>query len=166
MSATTKRRIQALERASDRRERMEADLRAELESHRREYAHLQAHADELRMRIAELEAIASDHRARIARMMTGEAPFSLDAFDGCRRYLDIIATQARDTQAELEAQHEALAAKDEDIAAARRAIAQNRGRIDVCRERVRDLQRVLERVALDAEDEAAEELTLAKRRMA
>jgi type III secretion system HrpB7-like protein len=166
MSATPRRRIAALARASERRERMEADLRAELETRRREHAALQARADELLERLAELHAIAVDHRSRIARMMTGEEPFSLDSFDACRRYLDIVDHETREAQGALDEQHAAIAAKDEEVISARRAIAQNRGRIDVCRERVRDLERVLERIALDAEDEAAEELTLAKRRTA
>jgi type III secretion system HrpB7-like protein len=166
MSATTRRRIAALARASQRRERMEADLRAELDARRREHAALQARADELADRLMELHAITVDHRMRIARMMTGEEPFSLDSFDACRRYLDMIDAQTRETQGALDEQHAAMAAKDEEVVAARRAIAQNRGRIDVCRERVRDLERVLERIAADAEDEAAEELTLARRRSA
>jgi type III secretion system HrpB7-like protein len=166
VSATTRRRISALARASERRERMEADLRAELEARRREHAELQARADDIAQQLMELHAITTDHRARIARMMTGEEPFSLDSFDACRRYLDIVDHEAREAQTALDAQHAAIATKDDEVIAARRAIAQNRGRIDVCRERVRDLERVLERIALDAEDEAAEELTLAKRRSA
>jgi chromosome segregation ATPase len=166
MSATTRRRIAALARASQRRERLEADLRAEVEARKRERDALQARADELDARIAELDAIALDHRARITRMMTGEEPFSLDTFDACRRYLEIVDTQTREARAALDEQNAAIAAKDDEVAAARRAIALNRGRIDVCRKRAREMERVLEQIAMDAEDEAAEELTLARRRTA
>jgi type III secretion system HrpB7-like protein len=161
--STTKRRIAALARASARRERMEADLRAALEARRRERAQLQAQADELAAQVAELDAIAFDHRSRIARMMTGEDPFSLDSFEACRRYLEIVDGKTREAQAALAERHAALAAKDDEVTHARRAIAMNRGRIDVCRQRMRDLERVLEQAALDAEDEAAEELVLARR---
>jgi type III secretion system HrpB7-like protein len=161
--STITRRIAALARASDRRERMEPELRAALEAHRRAWAQLVAHADELSARVSELEAIAFDHRSRIARMMTGDDPFSLDTFEACRRYLDIIDTQTREARLALEEQRAAIASKEAEITQAQRAIAMNRGRIDICRQRVRDLQRVLEQAALDAEDEAAEELVLAKR---
>jgi chromosome segregation ATPase len=160
---TNRRRIAALSRASARRERMEADLRAALDALRRELAQLQAHADELKARVSELEAIAFDHRSRIARMMTGEEPFSLDMFEACRRYLDIIDARTREACDALDAQHAAIVAKQADTQQAQRAIAVNRARIDLCRKRARDLEQVLEQAALDAEDEAAEELALAKR---
>lgn len=164
--STTKRRIVALERASQRRERKEPDLRAALEARRRERMAAQAQADEAAARVAQLEAVAADHRLRIARMMTGEARFSLDDFEACRRYLEIVDAQTAQALADLDAQRAAVAAKDAEADAARRAIALNRGRIDVCRARAKTLANVLEAAALDAEDEAAEEQTLARRRHA
>lgn len=163
---TTRRRIAALEGASQRRERKETDLRAQLEARRRERAQAQAQADETAARVAQLEAVAADHRLRIARMMTGEARFSLDDFEACRRYLEIVDAQAAQALAELNARREAVIEKDSEIIEARRAIALNRGRIDVCRARAQTLTRGLEAVALDAEDEAAEEQMLARRRHA
>jgi hypothetical protein len=157
------RRIAALTRASDRRERLEPDLRASLEACRRELAQLKAHADELHARVRELEAIAFDHRSRIVRMMTGEDMFSLETFEACRRYLDIVDTQSLEASNALEAQRAAIVVKEADTKQAQKAIAVNRARIDICRKRVRDLERMQEQIALDAEDEAAEELVLAKR---
>ncbi|MCR4468320.1 type III secretion protein [Burkholderia sp. SCN-KJ] len=165
-TSTTGRRIKALKRASDRRERMETELRAALDARRRERVELQAHVDEATARVAELDAIAVHHRGRIAGLMTGEEPFSITVFDGCRRYLEVVDAQVRDARMELDARRDAVASKDEEIAAARRAIAQNRGRIDVCRERTKQLEQALDQVALDAEDEAAEELALARRTLA
>ncbi|ALX16825.1 hypothetical protein P350_34885 [Burkholderia cepacia JBK9] len=160
---TISRRIAALKRAGARRERMEPELRGALDAHRREHAELQARVERTMARLAELDAIAAQQRARIAGMMTGTAPFAIDDFDGCRRYLEVIETQARATQAELDTHRDAMAAKDEQVAQARRAIAQNRGRIDLCRTRTTQLERSLDRIELDAEDEAAEELALARR---
>lgn len=161
--STTGRRITALKRASARRERMETELRGELDARRREQAELQSRADETAARLAELEAIAAHHRARIAGMMTGAEPFSIDVFEGCRRYLEVVDAQVLEAQAEFDTRRQEVVAKDEQIAAARRAIAQNRGRIDVCRKRTKQLEQTLDQIALDAEDEAAEELALARR---
>jgi len=161
--STVRRRVAALARASARRERLEPELRTALEARRSERLALQAQADDMALRLLELEALALDHRARITRMMTGEEPFSLDAFDGCRRYVDIIDTQRQEAEAALDAQRVLVAAKDDEMSAARREIALNRGRIDVCRKRVHELENLLEQAALEAEDEAAEELVLARR---
>ncbi|MDR5759456.1 type III secretion protein [Caballeronia sp. LZ035] len=142
---------------------MEADLRASLDALRRDLAQLQAHAEELKARVDELEATAFDHRSRIARMMTGEDTFSLDTFEACRRYLDIIDARTREAGNALDAQQAAIVAKQAETQLAQRAIAVNRARIDLCRKRVRGLEQVLEQAALDAEDEAAEERVMAKR---
>ncbi|WGS54179.1 type III secretion protein [Paraburkholderia sp. D15] len=163
---TTVRRITALKRASARRERKETELRAELDTRRREHMDLSRRVDESVARVAELDAIAIQHRDRIAGMMTGAEPFSIDVFEGCRRYLEVIDAQAQDARAELDTRQQAVVAKEEEIAGARRAIAQNRGRIDVCRQRTTQLEQTLAQIELDAEDEAAEELSLARRSLA
>ncbi|MDB5787001.1 type III secretion protein [Caballeronia mineralivorans] len=157
------RRIAALRRARSRRERMEADLRAVLEARRREHAELQARAGEAEASVARLDTIARDHRERIAGMMTGSEPFSIDIFEACRRYLEIVDAQLGEAQAALQACVDAVAAKAGEMAAARCAIALNRGRIDVCRDRAKQLEKSLDQIAADAEDEAAEELALARR---
>lgn len=163
---TTVRRIAALKRASARRERKETELRGELDARRREHAALCRQVEESVARVMELEAIAAQHRERIAGMMTGAEPFSIDVFEGCRRYLEVIDAQTSEARAELDARQQAVAAKDAQVADARRAIAQNRGRIDVCRKRTAQLERTLAQIELDAEDEAAEELSMARRSLA
>jgi len=159
---TISRRIAALKRAGARRERMELELRGALDVRRREYAELQSRVEQTMARLAELDAIVAHQRARIAGMMTGAEPFAIDDFDGCRRYLEVVEVQVRATQAELDAHRDAVAAKDEQVADARRAIAQNRGRIDMCHTRTTQLERTFDQIELDAEDEAAEELALAR----
>lgn len=164
--STLVRRIGALTRASARRERMEPDLRAALEARREECAQLHAQVDQTVARLNELQSVADQHRARIVAMMTGAEPFSIDIFDGCRRYLEVVESQCDEARAELDTRRSAVVAKEAEVAGARRAIALNRGRIDVCRKRTKQLQQTLDQVALDAEDEAAEELASARRSFA
>ncbi|RXV65755.1 type III secretion protein [Burkholderia stabilis] len=160
---TISRRMTALKRAGARRERMEPELRGALDARRREHAELQARVEHTTARLAELDAIVARQRARIAGMMTGAEPFAIDDFDGCRRYLEVVDAQVLATRAELDTQRDAVAEKDRQVADARRAIAQNRGRIDMCHTRTTQLERTLDQIELDAEDEAAEELALARR---
>jgi predicted nucleic acid-binding Zn-ribbon protein len=95
-------------------------------------------------------------------MMTGAEPFSIDNFTSIRRYTETVEERLAHAKSELNEARAAIAAKDEEIAAARRDIAQNRGRIDMCEQRVKKLEAVLDGIAADAEDEETEEMALAR----
>jgi len=62
----------------------------------------------------------------------------------------------------LTAAQQVVAAHDATIANIRSEIAKNRGRIGLCEARIGKLQRVLDGIAADAEDEDIEETALAR----
>jgi hypothetical protein len=62
----------------------------------------------------------------------------------------------------VQAIRQALAGNDEQIRQTRRGIAQNRGRIDICNERVRKIENKIDDLAVDAQDEETEEMALSR----
>lgn len=159
---SAQRQITALKRSSARRERLEEALRATLAQRQNERAACCARAEAIALRFEELDAVVNLYRQRIAAMMTGAEPFSIDNFTSIRRYTETVEERLASTNAELAEARAAIAAKDDEIAAARRDIAQNRGRIDMCGARVKKLEAVLEGLAADTEDEETEEMALAR----
>ncbi|HZZ11821.1 MAG TPA: type III secretion protein [Paraburkholderia sp.] len=157
-----RRQITALKRSCARRERLEEALRGALAQCQDERARCCAQADAIAHRNAELDAVVRMYRQRIAAMMTGAEPFSIDNFGSIRRYTEMVEERLAQAQSELTEARAAIAVKDQEIAAARRDIAQNRGRIDLCGQRVKKLEAVLEGIAADAEDEETEEMALAR----
>jgi type III secretion system HrpB7-like protein len=156
------RQIAALRRATARRERLEQALRAELAQRQVERGPLVEQAHAAQQQVMELDALAQLYRRRAQAMMTGAEPFSIEALTAIRRYVETVDEQlaaARNTAADAQ---QAVHAKEGEIAAARRSIAQNRGRIDLCMQRITKLERVLEGIAADAEDEEIEEMALAR----
>jgi hypothetical protein len=145
-----KRQIAALSRAVSRRQRSEQDLRARLAQFVAARLPLVENEAQARGHAAELEAQARSYRQRISAMMAGAEPFSIDTLTAIRLYAD-----------EVDRQH-ALIEHDAGIANTRREIAKNRGRIDLCEKRIGILQRVLDGIAADAEDEDIEETALAR----
>ncbi|XUW93406.1 type III secretion protein (plasmid) [Burkholderia sp. M6-3] len=159
---SAQRQIIALKRSSARRERLEEALRAALAQRQNERAVHSAEADAAAQRHAELDAVVRMYRQRIAAMTTGTEPFSIENFTSIRRYTEMVEERLTHAQSELNEARAAIAAKDEEIAAARRDIAQNRGRIEMCEQRVKKLEAVLDGLAADAEDEETEEMALAR----
>ncbi|MBT2793420.1 type III secretion protein [Paraburkholderia strydomiana] len=159
---SAQRQITALKRSGARRERLDEALRGALAQRQNERAACYSQADAAAQRHAELEAVVRMYRQRIAAMMTGAEPFSIDNFTSIRRYTETVEERLAHAQSELNEARAAIAAKDEEIAAARRDIAQNRGRIDMCEQRVKKLEAVLDGIAADAEDEETEEMALAR----
>lgn len=157
-----KRQITALSRAVSRRQRSEQDLRARLAQ--LVAARLPLVENEARARgyAADLETQARSYRQRISAMMAGAEPFSIDTLTAIRLYADEVDRQFAAACDALTAAQQALTAHDAGIASTRGEIAKNRGRIDLCEKRIGILQRVLDGIAADAEDEDIEETALAR----
>ena len=156
------RQIAELSRAVSRRQRFEQDLRARLAQLVAARLPLVENEARARGHAAELEAQARSYRQRITSMMAGAEPFSIDTLTAIRLYADEVDRQfAAACDAMMAAQH-ALATHDAGIASTRGEIAKNRGRIDLCEKRIGILQRVLDGIAADAEDEDIEETALAR----
>jgi ribosomal protein L16 Arg81 hydroxylase len=160
--ATGNRQVVALRRSSARREKMEEALRAELRQRQAERGEILTREAAWVARVAELDAVIAAYRGRITAMMTGGEAFSIDIFDACRRYIEATELLKNDACGELQAVRQALAGNDEQTRQTRRAIAQNRGRIDVCNERVKRIESKLNDIAVDAQDEETEEMALAR----
>jgi len=95
-------------------------------------------------------------------MMAGAEPFSIDTLTAIRLYADEVERAHATALDALMAAQQAVAEHDGTIANTRREIAKNRGRIDLCEARIGKLQRVLDGIAADAEDEDIEETALAR----
>ncbi|WP_433696292.1 type III secretion protein [Paraburkholderia phenoliruptrix] len=159
---TTRRRVSALQLTLARRERLERRLQAGLIAAREAHAGALAERDaQLARTEAEREQLRGFH-ARIARMMTGGNTFQLADLNATMRYSDVVAVRVQQREAELAALETVLRGKADELAAATRALALNRSRLDLCRERIARLRVSLERHAADAADEEAEEAALAR----
>jgi type III secretion system HrpB7-like protein len=157
-----KRQIAALSRAVSRRQRSEQDLRARLAQF--VAARLPLVENEARARgyAADLETQARSYRQRISAMMAGAEPFSIDTLTAIRLYAEEVNRHHATACEAVKAAQHALIEHDAGIANTRREIAKNRGRIDLCEKRIGILQRVLDGIAADAEDEDIEETALAR----
>ncbi|WP_233836486.1 type III secretion protein [Paraburkholderia sp. ZP32-5] len=160
--AAGNRQVIALKRSGARREKIEETLRAELRQWQSERAGIVAQEKAWMARVAELEATIDAYRQRIGSMMSGGEAFSIDTFEACRHYIDATELLKQNACAELQTQRDALARNDEQIRQTRRGIAQNRGRIDICNERIRQIETRLNALDADAQDEETEEIALAR----
>ncbi|MEX3762199.1 type III secretion protein [Paraburkholderia phenoliruptrix] len=159
---TTRRRVSALQLTLARRERLERRLQAGLIAAREAHAGALAERDaQLARTEAERQQLRGFH-ARIARMMTGGNTFQLADLNATMRYADVVAVRVQQMEAELAALETVLRGKADQLAAATRALALNRSRLDLCSERIAGLRVSLERHAADAGDEEAEEAALAR----
>ena len=95
-------------------------------------------------------------------MMTGGSTFQLADLNATMRYADVVAVRVQQMEAELATLETVLRGKADELAAATRALALNRSRLDLCSERIAGLRVSLERHAADAGDEEAEEAALAR----
>lgn len=157
-----KRQIAALSRAVSRRQRSEQDLRARLAQLVAARMPLVENEARARGYAADLETQARSYRQRISAMMAGAEPFSIDTLTVIRLYADEVDRQYAAASDAVTAAQQALTAHDAGIASMRGEIAKNRGRIDLCEKRIGILQRVLDGIAADAEDEDIEETALAR----
>lgn len=157
-----KRQIAALSRAVSRRQRAEQDLRARLAQIVASRLPLVESEASTRANAAALDAQAQSYRQRISAMMSGAEPFSIDTLTAIRLYADEVDQQSATAREAWHAAQQTLAAHDDEIAAVRQEIAKSRGRIDLCEARIGKLQRLLDGIAADAEDEDIEETALAR----
>jgi hypothetical protein len=97
-------------------------------------------------------------------MMTGGSAVRLAELNATMRYADVVAVRVQQMEGELAAIDTTLRGKADELAAATRALAVNRSRIDLCGERIAHLHIELDRQASDAEDDEAEETALARLR--
>src|SRR5262249_23316830 len=145
-----------------RRRRFEQDLRARLAQQMAARAPLAENEARARDHAAALDAQAQSYRQRIYAMLAGAEPVSIDTLTAIRRSADEVDRAHAAALDALSAAQQAMAAHDAATANTRREIAQNRGRIDVCEARIALLQRVLDGIAADAEDDDIEETALAR----
>ncbi len=154
----------ALQLTIGRRERLERRLQSDLVAAREAHAAaLGQHDAQLARTHAERAQLHSFH-TRISQMMTGGTAFQLAELNATMRYAEVVAVRVSQMENELASLEVALRSKADQLAAAARALAQNRGRIDLCGERMAGLRAALEREAADAGDEEAEEAALARLR--
>lgn len=163
MSALAKRQAAALRQSAARRERHEQTLRATLAGQQGEWDALRVQEQASVAQIAELRARGAGYRARVEQMLSGREPFSIESFDMCRRYLDLLDEQIAAAQTVLDGQREAVARMAGQIAESRARIARNRVRIDTCGSRITAIVARLQQAADDAEDEEAEEAAIGRR---
>lgn len=157
-----KRQIAALSRAVSRRQRLEQDLRTRLAQLLTARVPLVEREGQARDHAAALEAQARSYRQRVSAMMSGAEPFSIDTLTAIRLYADEVDRAHSAALDALTAAQQVVAAHDATIANIRSEIAKNRGRIGLCETRIGKLQRVLDGIAADAEDEDIEETALAR----
>ncbi|BCG01480.1 hypothetical protein PPGU19_060480 (plasmid) [Paraburkholderia sp. PGU19] len=160
--STHRRQIAALSRAVSRRQRSEQDLRARLVQLVAARLPLVENEAQARAHAAEIEAQGRSYRERISAMMAGAEPFSIDTLTALRLYAEELDRHHATACEAVEAAQQALTGHDAGIASTRGEIAKNRGRIDLCEKRIGTLQRVLDGIAADAEDEDIEETALAR----
>lgn len=164
--AVSDRRTAALKRTVQRRTRIEETLRAKLATQREQQAHLEAERDAKREAVLEQTDLLQTYRNRIAAMMGGDTPFSLADMNAGMRYIEIVEQRLRACEDALAQAEERLQAHAAELAATVRAIANNRGRIDLCEKRIEHIARAGADAASDAADEEAEEAVLARMRLA
>ncbi|CAE6758373.1 hypothetical protein R75461_05605 [Paraburkholderia nemoris] len=160
------RRAAALKRTVERRTRLEETLRAKLAAQREEHARLEAQRDARREAVRQERDLLQTYHDRIARMMCGDEAFSLADMNASMRYTEIVEQRLRGCERELADSEEIVRAHEDELAATIRAIAGNRGRIDICKERIEDIGRTCFNAANDIADEEAEEAVLARMRLA
>ncbi|CAN7581567.1 type III secretion protein SctO [Trinickia sp. LjRoot230] len=164
--ASIARRIAALERTVSRRRRLDETLTAELAARREEQAQLQRECDAKQEEVQRERDLLQTYYDRIANMMSGGSVVSVTEMTACMRYTDVVAERLRAREGELQSIEAAVQDKAQQVALAARAIANNRGRIDLCKDRIKDLERDQLMQASDAADEEAEEAALARARLA
>ena len=164
--ASIARRIAALERTVSRRRRLDETLTAELAARRAEEAQARQARDDKASEVKQEGEVLQGYYDRIARMMSGGSAVSVTEMTGTMRYADVIAERMRALEGQLQQCDAALADKTQEVAQAVRAVANNRGRIDLCNDRIEELKRGEMMQATDVADEEAEEAALARARVA
>lgn len=164
--ASIARRIAALERTVSRRRRLDETLTAELSARRAEQAQAQHVRDAKASEVDRQDELLQGYYERIAKMMSGGSVVTATELTATMRYTDVVADRLRALQGELRQCEAALAERAQQVAQAVRAVANNRGRIDLCTDRIAELQRGQAMQATDAADEEAEEAALARARLA
>lgn len=164
--ASIARRISALERTVSRRRRLDETLTAELSARRAEEAQARQVRDDKALEVGQERELLQAYYDRIGRMMSGGSVVSVTEMTGTMRYADVVAERLRALESELQQHEAALADKEQQVVQAVRAVANNRGRIDLCNDRIEELQRGEMMQATDAADEEAEEAALARARLA
>ncbi len=156
----------ALRRSVARRTKIEQALHARLATERDECARLEAEREAKREAMRVQRDLLQTCHERIAQMMCEGQAFSLSELNANMRYAEVVEQRLRLCEGELGAAEEAARIQAEQIAATLRAIANNRGRIDVCNERIGRIGRARADAAEDMADEEAEEAVLARLRLA
>lgn len=160
------RRIAALSRTIERRRRLDETLRATVIACRDALSQSEGRRDAHAARVDAERALLEAQRARLARMTGGTATISVPDMMASMRYIEVVAERLRGLEADLDALQAEVRAAAHALGQAQRAVATNRGRIDLCEARVVRLERESEREVGDREDEEAEEAALARARLA
>ncbi|MFL9864616.1 type III secretion protein [Paraburkholderia fungorum] len=158
------RRIAALCRTIERRVRLEKGLRATLATQREAHARIEAQRDDKHATVQRERDLLLACHERIAQLMSGGKAFALAEMNASMRHAETVADRLRAAEAELATLEQAVQARALEVAATLRAIANNRGRIDICTQRVVEIRRTVAHAASDAADEEAEEAALARMR--
>lgn len=164
--ASIARRIAALERTVSRRRRLDETLTAELSSRRAEEAQARQDRDDKASEVSREDALLRSYYDRIAKMMSGGSVVTATELTATMRYADVVADRLRGLEGELRQREAVLTERAQQVVQAVRAVANNRGRIDLCTDRIAELQRGEAMQATDAADEEAEEAALARARLA
>jgi len=155
--------IAVLQRAGGRRQRLEERLRAELAQHRNIRLDLMKHVHEAQRCRESIDAQLQEYRLRASEMTSGLAPFSIDALTAVRRHTETLSMEHSQACNSVTQAEKAVLENDADIVRVSSAIARCRSRIDFCAQRVIKLQKLLETLDADGQDEESEELAMARR---
>lgn len=164
--ASIARRIAALEQTVSRRRRLDETLTAALSARRAEEAQARQARDEKASEVRQESELLQAYYDRIGRMMSGGSVVSVTEMTGTMRYAEVVAERLRAREGELQQREAAVADSEQQVAQAARAVANNRGRIDLCNDRIDELRRGEMMQATDIADEEAEETALARARLA
>ncbi|CAB3772876.1 hypothetical protein [Paraburkholderia humisilvae] len=159
---TAKARVIALNRSITRRMRLDEQLRSRHAEQRNERAQIDGQCATQRARVQADQVALSTHINKVDALMSGIGAFSLGDLNNQRLYIGVATERLNLERDKLDQLETSLLTIEDSIALTQREIAQNSGRIDRCKERIRSIERELEVAADNAIDDDAEELAVAR----
>lgn len=156
------RRLVALGLSARRRDRLDQALRRTLETRRGEHAALVHQRDAWLARAQQEQALLDDCMARLDAMSCGTEPFTLDAFNSLRRYVDVVSDRYRSCMAELDKCQASVDTAAAAVAQTQREIGINQAHADLVKGRAKTIGRELDNTAADAADDDAQETATAR----
>jgi hypothetical protein len=155
-------RISALQLSKQRCERRDRMLRQELDEQRGSHAAQHRRAEASAAKVAAEAAMLQSYRHKLEVMTGGLDAFKLEAFNSCRRYLEVATERHRGLIVELENERRELDASAAVIKQIQRQINAIKVRCDLLDKRAEEIKRQQVRAADDEADEEAQDVAVAR----